>query len=245
MRLAIVAVALVAASGCASLPPGHVEDPRDPIELVNRNVFEFNKELDETLLQPAARAYKFVVAEPLRDAISNFFSNLGEPLRAVYHLLQGEVSDSANAVGRFAINTTIGVLGLGDPATEAGLERTNEDLGLTLGHYGAGPGPYLMLPFFGPTTIRDVSGRVVDISVNPIEFAGDLTPAQGFATRGVQLLNGRAKALDLTDRFMDLPLDPYVAVRNAYLSDRAKRIAESRGEKLDETLPTYDDPTLP
>ncbi len=145
-------------SGCATVPADSGNDPRDPIESFNRQVFEFNEVVDRAVLKPVAQAYEFVLPEPVRDCIGNIFSNFREPSNAVNNLLQGKPIDAVSDTCRFVVNSTVGLLGCFDPARQMGLEKHNEDFGQTLGRWGIGSGPYLVVPILGPSTVRDAIG---------------------------------------------------------------------------------------
>ena len=156
-RAAIAAAALLLA-GCATVPPDAGKNPRDPFERFNRQVYGFNDQFDRYVLKPAAKGYVAVVPHAFRLCIANGVSNVGEIRNAVNDILQAKPVGASTDTGRLAINTTLGVFGCFDVATKMGLERRTEDFGLTLARWGAGPGPYLMLPVLGPSDVRDADG---------------------------------------------------------------------------------------
>jgi phospholipid-binding lipoprotein MlaA len=215
----LVLVALLALlTGCASVPPGAGQDPRDPLEAVNRQVFAFNEGLDKVVLKPLAQAYEKVLPVPVRDCLSNGFSNLREPSNAINNLLQGKAGESASDVCRFAINTTVGLLGCFDIATKMGFEKHHEDFGQTLGVWGLGQGPYLVLPLFGPSTIRDSVGLGVE-SVLDVNFWLDNVPVRN-TIFAVRTINFRAELLKTDDLISGAALDKYTFLRDGYLQRR-------------------------
>lgn len=217
--LGVMTVALLALlTGCASVPPGAGQDPRDPLEAVNRQVFAFNEGLDKVVLKPLAQVYDKVLPTPVQDCLSSGFSNLREPSNALNNLLQGKVRDSVSDVCRFAVNTTIGLLGCFDVASRMGLEKHREDFGQTLGVWGVGQGPFLVLPLFGPSTIRDSVGLGVE-SVLDVNFWLDNVAARNtiFAVRTVNL---RAELLKAEELISGAALDKYTFVRDGYLQRR-------------------------
>src|ERR671923_1957981 len=147
---------LILLAGCAS--NGEERDPRDPWEGMNRGIYKFNDTFDEYLAQPVARTYVKVLHQEIRSRIGNFFSNLADPLIGLNNFLQGKFTDGVNDWARFAFNSTIGLLGIHDVASDMGYEKHNEDFGQTFGRWGAGPGPYLVLPILGPSSLRDGLG---------------------------------------------------------------------------------------
>jgi ABC-type transporter lipoprotein component MlaA len=171
-RALVVSLAL-AAAGCATTPT----DPRDPLEGVNRAVFAFNDQADEIVFQPAARLYQNVTPQGLRDAVRNFFNNIDDLFIGANNLLQGKVESALNDWMRFAFNTTFGLLGIHDWASDMGLEKHNEDFGQTLGRWGVGDGMYLVLPLLGPSTLRDTAALPVDWAGDPV-FEGDRLPPE-------------------------------------------------------------------
>jgi phospholipid-binding lipoprotein MlaA len=213
-RVLLAATALAAASGCATT----ATDPRDPLEGVNRAVYAFNEGFDEVLGKPAARVYREVLPRGVRDMVRNFFSNIDDLFIGVNNLLQGKPLDAVNDWGRFAFNTSFGLLGVIDWASDMGLEKHNEDFGQTLGHWGAGDGPYLVLPFFGPSTLRDAGGLVVDWQVDPVTNHDPVDERN--AMTGVRFVARRADLLDATRVLDQAALDKYVFLRDAYLQRR-------------------------
>lgn len=203
-------------AGCASLPEGK-KDPRDRFERFNRSVFSFNQGLDKHLATPVAKAYVAVTPAPVRSGFANFFANLGYPVVIVNDLLQAKPAPFARDTARFVVNTTVGIGGLFDPATKVGLDSNNEDFGQSLGYWGIGPGPYLMLPVLGPSDVRDLVGKVGDHFAEPRTYLNNSTLSWGL--RGGELLVKRAAALDATE-VMNRAFDPYAFVRNAYLQRR-------------------------
>ena len=193
------------------------ESSADPFESFNRAVFQFNDTIDRAVLKPVAQFYADVVPETPRLLFRNFVSNLLEPWNAVNNLLQGKPVAAASDVGRFLMNTLI-TLGLGDPASEAGLERSNEDLGQTLGVWGFGPGPYLVLPILGPSSIRDGVGRVADIGFDPSRRIADNDEFAIFTV--ARLVEQRATLLPMERMVEGAALDRYSFIRNAYLQRR-------------------------
>src|SRR5688572_26977733 len=145
------------AAGCAHSP---AYDPQDPLEKVNRAVFGFNEKADQYVLKPVAKGYDKITPQPVRRGIANFFDNLFYPTVIVNDLLQAKLKQGAFDLGRFVVNTTVGVVGIFDVATGWGMEKHEEDFGQTLGYWGVGPGWYLMLPLLGPSDNRDLVGRV-------------------------------------------------------------------------------------
>src|ERR1700690_1040491 len=156
-----------ALSGCATLPPGHQPDPRDRFERMNRSIYAFNVTFDRAILHPAAVGYVKITPSPVRRSVSNFLSNLAYPRTIINDLLQGNFHDGASDTARLLINSVIGIGGLFDPASSAGLDRHVEDFGLTLGHWGVGNGPFVMLPFLGPSSVRDTAGLIPDEATYP------------------------------------------------------------------------------
>jgi phospholipid-binding lipoprotein MlaA len=212
-QLACLLLALSFLGGCATSG-----NPRDPFEPVNRGIYEFNERIDNTLLKPAAQAYRFVIPQFVRSSVSNFFANINDVVVALNNLLQGKFTAAYTDLGRVAINSTLGVLGLFDVATEAGIEKHDEDFGQTLGYWGVGDGPFLVLPIFGPSTARDTVGRFADYKADLVTYVDpSRSRNQLWATRAV---NRRAELLDASTVLQTAALDPYEFVRDAYLQRR-------------------------
>lgn len=217
-RTLTVALALccLLVTGCASTPAGRT-DPRDPFERVNRAVFRFNDAVDRTVARPVARAYRRVTPDPVETGVSNFMDNITYPIVIVNDLLQGKFAAAARDTGRFLLNTTLGVAGVFDPATAVGLEENDEDFGQTLGVWGVPPGPYLMLPFLGPSTVRDGIGRIADEYSDPRNYIE--RDAVRYSILALRVVDTRARLLD-ADAALDRAFDRYAFVRNAYLQRR-------------------------
>ena len=156
--------ALAALGGCATAGG----NPDDPLEGYNRAMFKFNDGVDKAIIKPVASGYKAVMPGFARTGVTNFFSNLGDIWIGINNVLQGKVGAGASDFGRFAINTTVGIFGLFDVASNAGLDKHNEDFGQTFGRWGAGSGPYIVLPFLGPSDARDSVGTVFDMHFDPV-----------------------------------------------------------------------------
>jgi phospholipid-binding lipoprotein MlaA len=221
--LAVVMVLL--ASGCATTG-GDERDPRDPWEGMNRGVYKFNETFDDYLARPVARTYVKVLHQEIRSRVGNFFSNLQDPLIGVNNLLQGKLGDGVNDWVRFAFNSTFGLLGIHDVASEWGYEKHNEDFGQTFGRWGAGPGPYLVLPILGSSTVRDGLGTGVDIWLDPM---GEIRPINLRNSLIVlRATNLRAELLEASRILEEAALDKYVFQRDAYLQRRRSLIYDGR-----------------
>jgi phospholipid-binding lipoprotein MlaA len=230
-RRVLISAALglvILASGCATVQPGGTgaaatpPPKEDPWESFNRKVYAFNEVVDENLLKPVATAYRKVVPQLVRTGVSNFFGNLGDVWSAANHLLQGKVHHGLDMGMRVATNTFFGLGGLLDPATEFGLVRRSEDFGQTLGRWGVGPGPYLVLPFLGPSTLRDTGGLIVDRQAAPSQLAK--TDAASYAITTLQVVDLRASLLDAGKLLDEVSLDKYSFLRQAYLSRRLDQV---------------------
>ncbi|MBL8343763.1 MAG: VacJ family lipoprotein [Rubrivivax sp.] len=234
MRRSACAAALVVAAawlgGCASAPhagaatdaPAYGTNPVDPWEAFNRKVFAFNDTLDEAILKPVATAYRDGVPELVRRGVDNFFGNIGDAWSAANHLLQGKLEAGVNMGIRFITNTVWGLGGILDIATEARLERRSEDFGQTLGVWGVKPGPYVVLPLFGPRTVRDTVGLVGDWQIDASQLAN--TEAGRYATAALGVVNTRTNLLAATALLNQVALDKYSFVRDAYLQRRLNDI---------------------
>jgi phospholipid-binding lipoprotein MlaA len=209
-------------SGCASLPSGK-PDPRDPWERFNRSVYAFNDALDQHLAKPVAKAYVRVLPRFVRTGVNNFFNNLDNAGTVVNDALQGKFRQAGHDSARFLLNSTFGIAGLLDPATAAGLEMNDEDLGQTFGKWGSKPGPYLVLPFLGPSTVRDTVGKLADQFTWPLAYLED--DSTRIILRGVNLLDMRANLLDL-DAQIDKSYDRYAFIRNAWLQRREFQVTD-------------------
>lgn len=226
-------VSLALLGGCASTN----NNPQDPLEPMNRAIYSFNDGFDKVLAKPVAEVYREVLPQFVRNSVSNFFANINDVLIALNNLLQGKLPDAASDVGRVAVNTTVGILGLFDVATELGLEKHNEDFGQTLGRWGVGDGPYLMLPFFGPSNLRDGLGRMVDFRTDPVTYVDPSRDRnQLWLARTV---NTRAELLDTSKLLETAALDPYEFLRDAYLQRRRNLVYDGNPppEKFDDPEP--------
>ena len=215
----ICTVLLCAAlSGCAST--GAADNGySDPLEPFNRTVYEFNEFVDTYAARPLARAYQEITPEPVDRGITNFFNNLDEVPTAFNNLLQFKVKEAFSDIGRLAVNTTVGILGFRDVATDMGLEKHEEDFGQTLGWWGIPPGPYLVLPIIGPRNIRDGAGFAVDWVSNPIYYRiGD--NRYGWAMWILRYVDHRADLLRSQRMLESAAIDPYVFVRDSYMQRR-------------------------
>jgi phospholipid-binding lipoprotein MlaA len=200
---------------------------------MNRSVYKFNETFDEYLARPLARGYVKLLHQEIRNRVSNFFSNLQDPLIGVNNLLQGKFQAAVNDWARFAFNSTIGLLGIHDVATEMGLEKGNEDFGQTFGRWGAGPGPYLVLPILGSSTVRDGAGSGLDIWLDPM---GEIRPINLRNSLIVlRATNLRAELLEASRILEEAALDKYVFQRDAYLQRRRNLVYDGQPprEKLE------------
>ena len=215
------AVSLTLLGGCATNG-----DPRDPLEPLNRGIYKFNDGADALLIKPAGEFYSLIVPQWIRSGVSNFFSNINDVIVALNGLLQGKMSQAGSDVARLAINTTVGVLGLFDFATGWGFEKHDEDFGQTLGYWGIGDGPYIVLPILGPSNLRDTVGWVGDFYVWPVTYVED------DGTRNVlialRVVSGRAELLAASSILETAALDPYAFVRDAYLQRRRNLVYDGK-----------------
>lgn len=199
--------------GCATTHPG------DPLEPLNRKVFAFNDAVDRAVVAPTARVYREAVPRPVRTGVSNFFGNIGDLWSAVNSFLQFKLENGLNSTLRVGINTFFGFGGLLDIASEARIYAEPEDFGQTLGHWGVGPGPYLVLPLLGPSTLRDAAALPVDMQASPGSLlAGDR--ATSYALAGLRAVDKRSRLLDASRLFDDAALDKYLFARDAWLQRR-------------------------
>jgi phospholipid-binding lipoprotein MlaA len=221
----------VVLSGCATVEGDR--DPRDPWEGLNRGVTKFNDTFDEYLARPVARGYVKVLHQEIRSRIANFFSNLADPFIGVNNFLQGKFENGVNDLARFAFNSTIGLLGIHDVASEMGLEKHNEDFGQTFGRWGAGPGPYLVLPVLSSSTVRDTIGLGLDWTFDPLSDVRPINLRNSLVVlRGV---NTRADLLEASRILEEAALDKYVFQRDAYLQRRQSLVYDGKPprEKLE------------
>ena len=233
MRTACLVIALLAVL-CPA--PVRAEDDDDPWEGFNRAMFTVNDGLDRFVLEPVAKGYDFITPAPLERCISNFFQNLRVPIQSVNGFLQGKPVNGASDLGRFTVNTTIGLAGFLDPATYFGLVKHDEDFGQTLGVWGVPNGPYLVIPLLGPSTVRDAGGLAVDSMLHPGWYYLDAAVTIG--SRVFDTINTRALVLEDVQNARNAALDFYSFVRNGYMQRRRALLLDEKDStrEVDDTL---------
>lgn len=237
----LVLLGLVAVMvGCASIPAGVEPSPHDPWEPFNRSVFEFNEGLDAYLLKPVVAGYRFVLPEFVRDGIYNFFSNYSDIYTALQNLLQGKPDYAFNDLMRVVVNTTFGLGGLIDMATPGGLPKHKEDWGQTFGVWGIPSGPYVVLPFFGPSNVRDTFGTAADMESDYLfRLLPDVALRNSIA--GLRVVNARNTYYEAGDLLDGAAIDKYSFMRDAYIQRREYQINEGRDDK-EPLMPVYENP---
>jgi phospholipid-binding lipoprotein MlaA len=216
IRAVILVLVLWGLGGCASAPPeGGVE--YDPLERPNRTLFRFNEAIDKVTLKPIARGYKKITPEPIRNGVTNFSRNLATPGSAINNFLQGKPGDGMQELARFVINSTFGIVGIIDVATFGGIEAHREDFGQTAAVWGAPAGPYVVLPFLGPRTMRETLMLPLDILADPLYHYDNSSVRTKLW--GLRLIDVRMRLLPLEDLMKDSN-DPYVTMRESYLQNR-------------------------
>jgi len=226
-------------TGCAA-PPAK-KDPRDPFERINRSTYKFNDAVDRAVLKPVAKGYKKVTPSFVQTGVSNFFSNLEQPTVILSDLLQAKFKPAFSDTGRFLLNTTIGLGGLLDPASAAGLDKNDEDFGQVLGKWGMGPGPYLMLPLMGPTDLRDGIGSIGQIYTDPVHYVE--RDAYRYGLTGVRVIDLRAGLLE-TEKALANTYDKYGFIKNAYLQRREYLVTDGQAAPSIDEEP-LEDPEAP
>ena len=206
------------------------DEVKDPLQPLNRQFYAFNDALDRTIVRPIAVQYTKKTPEQVRGSYRLFRKNLGEPWNAVNQLIQGRPSRAAKTFGRFTINT-LTTLGLADPARRLGLPTEEENFGVTLGYYGVPSGPFLMLPFFGPSTVRDGFGLVVDSQARPQKYVMDDQKGLYWSTNMLQAIDTRAQVLDIEQILQG---DKYAVIRDLYLQRKSFQIAEKKGNSTEQ-----------
>ncbi|MEO1956858.1 MAG: VacJ family lipoprotein [Methylophilaceae bacterium] len=223
IKLLLGCLLSIIVTGCATL------ENNDPLETVNRGVYKFNDAIDGAVLKPVAGAYKAVTPSFVRKAINNFFNNLQSLTTVLNDLLQLKFEHAFKDTGRFVINSTFGLAGLIDVASMDDVPVHREDFGQTLGHWGVKNGAYLVLPFLGPSTIRDATGFVIDTSTSdPIAYAHNIGQIHLHnQLRATQLIDRRVGLLGVSDILKDASLDPYAFIRDAYFQSRESHVQDA------------------
>ena len=217
----LVAACLLLLVGCA----GTTAPKADPWESLNRSTFAFNEAVDNAVLKPIAQGYEAVTPKFARSGVSNVFSNVGDVGNGLNNLLQGKPAAAFSDIGRLVVNSTLGILGLFDVATPMGLEKHNEDFGQTLGKWGVGSGPYLVLPLMGPSTVRDAIGRVPDSRATAYSRWIEHVPSRN-ATLGLGIVRIRAELLATSKTLEEATLDKYQFLRDAFLQRRLNHVLD-------------------
>lgn len=220
-RLCVLLATAWLAAGCASQPAAPTDPERDPWEPFNRNMHAFNDALDRAVMKPVARGYDTVMPDPPQRGVRNFFHNLSWPVTFVNLILQGKVEESFEATGRFLMNSTIGLLGFFDVASRAGMPEYDEDFGQTMAVWGWKESRYLVVPLFGPFTVRDLGGRSFYGALHPVAYM--VREHDEYRPLIVDLVSLRASLLPF-DSDIEEATDPYVFVRDVYLQNRDFKI---------------------
>lgn len=222
---------LLAAMAMAGLLGGCATsgNPKDPIEGFNRAMFAFNEGLDTVLIKPVAQGYDAVLPTPVRTGVTNFFGNIADLFIGVNNLLQGKPDQAVSDIGRVLINSTVGILGIFDVATEAGLEKHEEDFGQTFGRWGVGNGAYVVIPVFGPRTVRDTAGLVLDVAVDPVGNVDHVATRNSLAA--LRLIDTRADLLPADKVIEEAALDKYAYVRDGYLQRRRNLVHDGNAPR--------------
>ena len=230
----LVAALVLLQVGCATGPNAN---PKDPLEPMNRSVTKFNDGLDDYVLKPVATSYRDFTPEPVQKGVRNFFRNIGDMFATVNNGLQLKGRESAESLMRVVVNTTFGIYGIFDFASDIGLKRNPEDFGQTLGYWGVPEGPYLVLPVFGPSTVRDASTMPVEFALDPVMRHEDALE-RGVAS-GLRVVDKRATLLATGNLLNEAALDKYSFTRDAYLQYRRNQVYD--GNPPDE--PDLSDPS--
>ena len=219
MRIFLTVCLAILATGCATAP---ASKPKDPFEGFNRGVYEFNETLDQAVVKPVAQTYQQITPQPVRTGVKNFFGNLSDVWSTVNNALQLKPAQTAESFLRVLINSTVGLYGVLDIATELKLERHSEDFGQTLGYWGVPSGPYLVLPLLGPSTLRDTASFSVDAKGN-LARRLDHVPTRN-SLLATSMVDKRARYLSAGDRLDELALDKYIFVRDVFLQKRLSEV---------------------
>lgn len=232
LRLATAFALAALTAGCASHQT--YRNPNDPWEGFNRVVYQFNDDLDTVLLKPVAKGYQFITPAPVDRGITNFFDNVADVRNGVNNALQFKMTRALTSVGRVVVNTTVGVLGFVDVASNLNMPKYNEDFGQTLGTWGFASGPYIVLPFLGPSTGRDTIGLVADWYTDPLTYVNDGGVAWGL--KALRVIDRRADLLAASKVLEQAALDPYAFVRDGFLQRRRSDIYDGNPppEELEE-----------
>lgn len=229
MKRSTICPALLFCTALAGCATGPNATPGDPLEPFNRGMFTFNEKLDQYVARPIAQGYEAVTPSFVRTGVTNFFSNLGDVGNTANNLLQGKVADGMESLMRFAMNTVFGLAGFLDVASPAGLPKHSQDFGITLGTWGVASGPYLVLPLFGPSTIRDGSAKVVDHYLDPVSYVESDTRTP---LNALNIVNTRANLLNASTLLEEAALDKYTFVRDAWTQQRQNKINEGKESEL-------------
>ena len=225
-RKSLLMVFVLAAACATSVARAQVSDPFEP---VNRAIFNFNDALDRHVLKPVAQGYVNVVPRLVRNGVSNVFGNISDAFSAINNALQGKREALGNDLGRVLVNSTVGIGGIFDVMSEGGVEKSNEDFGQTLGYWGLGPGPYLVIPILGPSDVRDAVGLGVQAYLDPIN---QVTPAENmWELIALRAIDTRAALLGTEDLVSGAALDKYTFVRSAYLQRRRNLVYDGKPPK--------------
>lgn len=239
LALVLVTASLALQTGCATGPNAN---PKDPLEPMNRSVTKFNDGLDDYVLKPVATSYRDYTPDPLQKGVSNFFRNIGDVFSTVNNGLQLKGRDTAESFMRVVVNSIFGIYGIFDFATDIGLERHPEDFGQTLGYWGVADGPYIVLPLFGPSTLRDASTLPVELSLDPVRNVDDVATRNAGVV--MRVIDKRSSLLSKDGLIQDAALDKYSFTRDAYLQYRRYQVYDGNPPE-DAVFPDYSTEPLP
>jgi phospholipid-binding lipoprotein MlaA len=218
LKNSLILIVMTLVSACASGP-----NKDDPWENWNRGVYKFNKSLDSAVLKPIAKGYKAVTPDVVETGISNAFSNLEDVPNMLNNLFQGKFTDSISDLGRFVVNSTLGVAGLWDPASSLGLTKNDEDFGQTLGAWGVASGPYVMLPFLGPSTLRDTASMPVDSEMDLLSTIEHIRTRNQL--KALELIDKRVSLFEY-EKLLEDAIDEYAFLRDNYLQNRQYKVLD-------------------
>ncbi|GAA0574021.1 MlaA family lipoprotein [Rhizomicrobium electricum] len=239
-KIFTIAIVGVLAAGCAASKDPEAIAQNDPYESTNRSIFDLNTKLDKYFAKPVAQGYNTVVPQFARTGVHNFLATLDKPVTFGNDLLQGEGTRAGETLGRFTVNVTLGVGGLVDVATMIGIPDHSEDFGQTLGVYGVGEGPYLVMPFMGPKPPRDLAGGIVDIFIDPTTYISFHGSDTWYAVRsGVSVLDLRARNIDTLDQIERTSIDLYATTRSLYRQYRNSEIRNGAPDTSDSDTPDF------